>query len=134
MKFEKKQVQTTRDGDISTLDVPHTVADLIDEVRTLVRVAQWNERSSLSRKGRASLRRTALSTTNCGTDSSILTSLLELLTTTRTLGSGGRLVSTSTVGSQVCIVDGRDWGMLASLLAEESKYSHKETGVVERMY
>jgi hypothetical protein len=127
-------VQTTRDGEISTSDVPHTVADLIDEVRTLVRVAQWNERSSLSRQGRASLRRTALSTTNRGTDSSILTSLLELLTTTRTLRSGGRLVSTSTVGSQVCIVDGRDWEMSASLLAEESKYSHKETGVVERMY
>lgn len=134
MKIEKKQVQTTRDGEISALDVPHTVADLVDESRTLVRVAQRNERSSLSRQGRASLRRTALSTTNCGTDSSILTGLLELLTTTRALGSWGRLVSASTVRSQVCIVDGRDWEMLASFLAEESKYSHKETGVVERIY
>jgi hypothetical protein len=106
----------------------------VDQLGALVGVAQRNKRSSLGRQGRASLRRTWLSATNGSTDGSILVSLLELLTTARTFRSGCRLMSTSTVGCQVRIVDRRDWVKLVLFEKSEMNYLQRETGVVDRMY
>jgi len=92
----------------STLDVPHTIADLRDHVVALIRVAQRNKRSDLGRQGRTGLRRAWLGTTDSSTNSGILTSLLTLLATLGTFRGRGRLMSTSAVGCQVCVVDSRD--------------------------
>jgi hypothetical protein len=101
---------------VAHLNVPHTSAELGDNISALVRVTQGQERCSFGWQRRTSLGRTLSGLATSGsTNHSILASLLELLTTPRAIRSGSRLMSTSTVGCQVGIVNCGDFKTSANI-------------------
>jgi hypothetical protein len=117
------------------LNVPHTSAELGDDIRALIRVTQGQQRRSLGWQRRTSLGRTLTGlATSRSTNHSILASLLELLATTRAIRSRSGLVGTSTVGCQMSIVNCGDFKKLANIRRNERGNLQRETGVVERMY
>jgi hypothetical protein len=115
-KFDE-QKQRPKLGKLGDLDVPHASAELSDDITTLVRITQGQERSRLGWQRRTSLGRTLTGLApSRGTNHSVLSSLLKLLTTTRTIRSWSRLVGASSVGCQVSVVNSGDFEMLANIL------------------
>ena len=99
---------------VVSLDVPHATADLPHNV-VVLRVADGQKWSGLAGSGRTGLGSTIVRST---LSRSLSTALLKLLTSTRAIGSWNGLVSTSTVGCQMGIVDSRDWLILEMEVGE----------------
>jgi hypothetical protein len=124
IQSRKKRIDEQKQGPklvkVGGLNVPHTSAELGDDISALIRVTQGQERCSLGWQRRTSLGRTLTSlATSRSTNHSILASLLELLTTTRAIRSRSRLMGTSTVRCQMSIVNCGDFKSLANIPRNE---------------
>ena len=125
IQSRKKRIDEQKQGpklgkvgvlNVPHLNVPHTSAELGDDIRALIRVTQGQQRRSLGWQRRTSLGRTLTGlATSRSTNHSILASLLKLLTTTRAIRGRSRLMGTSTVGCQMSVVNGGDFKTSANI-------------------
>lgn len=125
---KRARQRTELEEKLENLDVPHASTELVGKLLT-VRGSKWDKRKDVGHSSSGGASNTSVES-NC----SIQAAFFALLTTLRTKGCRLVCMCTSTIGSDVSIIDCWDCEMLAGFMEEFAKYLQIETGVVDLMY